>query len=90
MLPSEYRLCRDFQRGKKLSDKQIAALRKAGLMKPIPPASADMHTVTIDTPTLSNFALAEIERYRSGRLRFLLPICISAASLVLSLVALLK
>lgn len=90
MLPSEYRLCRNFQRGKKLSDNQIATLRKAGLMKPIPQSSADMYTITVVAPELSNFALAEIERYRLSRLRFLLPVSISAVSLILSLVALLK
>ena len=51
---------------------------------------ADMYTITIDTPALSDFALAEIERYRLSRLRFLLPVSISAVSLILSLVALLK
>lgn len=90
MLPSEYRLCRNFQRGKKLSDNQIAALRKAGLIKPIPQSSADMYTITVVTPELSNFALAEIERYRLSRLRFLLPVSISAVSLILSLIALFK
>lgn len=42
MLESEYRLCRDFQRGKQLSEKQLAQLRTSGFLEqPLCPADIE-------------------------------------------------
>ena len=91
MLASEYRLCRDFQRGKKLSGDQLAKLRASGFLKPELPHPSDLDARPPDyVPELNRHALDEMERYRSNRLRFVLPVGISAVSLILSLVALFK
>lgn len=81
MLPSEYRLCRDFQRGKQLSEEQLARLRSSNFLKPPPPDYV---------PELNRHALDAMEQYKSSCLRFLLPVGISAVSLILSLIALFK
>ncbi len=70
--------------------RNIGFVVTSNVARSYPQSSADMYTITVVTPELSNFALAEIERYRLSRLRFLLPVSISAVSLILSLVALLK
>lgn len=91
MLASEYRLCRDFQRGKHLSAEQLSRLRSSDFLKPQPPHSSDLDVRPPDyVPELNRHALDEMERYRSGCLRFLIPVGISAVSLILSLIALLK
>lgn len=91
MLASEYRLCRDFQRGKQLSEEQLARLRSSGFFEPQPPHPSDIDARPPDyVPELNRHALDEMERYRSGCLRFLIPVGISAISLILSLIALFK
>lgn len=91
MLASEYRLCRDFQRGKQLSAEQLARLRSSDFLKSPPPHPSDLDARPPDyLPGLTRHALDEMERYRSGCLRFLLPVGISAVSLILSLIALFK
>lgn len=91
MLPSEYRLCRDFQRGKQLSEEQLARLRSSDFLKPPPPHPSDIDAHPPDyVPELNRHALDEMEQYKSSCLRFLLPVGISAVSLILSLIALFK
>lgn len=91
LLASEYRLCRDFQRGKQLSAEQLARLRSSDFLKPQPPHPSDLDARPPDyVPELNRHALDEMERYRSGCLRFLLPVGISAVSLIFSLIALFK
>lgn len=91
MLESEYRLCRDFQRGKQLSAEQLARLRSSGFLTPPPPHPSDLDVRPPDyVPELNRHALDEMEQYKSSCLRFLLPVGISAVSLILSLIALFK
>lgn len=92
MLESEYRLCRDFQRGKQLSAEQLARLRSSGFLEPQPPHPSDLDArLPPDyVPELNRHALDEMEQYESSCLRFLLPVGISAVSLILSLIALFK
>lgn len=91
MLESEYRLCRDFQRGKQLSAEQLARLRSSGFLEQPPPHPSDLDTRPPDyVPELNRHALDEMEQYKSSCLRFLLPVGISAVSLILSLIALFK
>lgn len=72
MLESEYRLCRDFQRGKQLSAEQLARLRSSGFLEQ-PLCSADIEARPPDyVPQLNRHALEEMERYRSGRFHLLL------------------
>ena len=88
MLESEYRLCRDFQRGKQLSEEQLARLRSSDFLTPHP---SDLDARPPDyVPELNRHALDEMEQYESSCLRFLLPVGISAVSLILSLIALFK
>lgn len=90
MLASEYRLCRDFQRGKQLSAEQLARLRSSGFLEPQPhPSDLDARPPDY-VPELNRHALDEMEQYESSCLRFLLPVGISAVSLILSLIALFK
>lgn len=90
MLPSEYRLCRDFQSGKQLSAEQLARLRSSGFLEqPLCPTDIDARPPDY-VPELNRHALDEMEQYKSSCLRFLLPVCISAVSLILSLIALFK
>lgn len=91
LLESEYRLCRDFQRGKQLSAEQIARLRSSDFLTPPPPHPSDLDARPPDyVPELNRHALDEMEQYKSSCLRFLLPVGISAVSLILSLIALFK
>lgn len=91
MLASEYRLCRDFQRGKQLSAEQLARLRSSGFLEPQPPHPSDIDARPSDyVPELNRHALDAMEQYKSSCLRFLLPVGISAVSLILSLIALFK
>lgn len=72
MLASEYRLCRDFQRGKQLSEKQLAQLRTSGFLEqPLCPADIEARPPDY-VPQLNRHALEEMERYRSGRFHLLL------------------
>lgn len=73
MLESEYRLCRDLQRGKQLSAEQLARLRSSDFLTPPPPHPSDIDARPPDyVPQLNRHALEEMERYRSGRFRLLL------------------
>lgn len=92
MLASEYRLCRDFQRGKQLSAEQLARLRSSDFLTPPPPHPSDLDSRPPPdyVPELNRHALDEMEQYKSSCLRFLLPVGISAVSLILSLIALFK
>lgn len=91
LLASEYRLCRDFQRGKQLSEEQLARLRSSDFLTPLPPHPSDIDARPPDyVPELNRHALDAMEQYKSSCLRFLLPVCISAVSLILSLIALFK
>lgn len=72
MLDSEYRLCRDLQRGKQLSEKQLAQLRTSGFLEqPLFPADIEARPPDY-VPQLNRHALEEMERYRSARFRLLL------------------
>lgn len=72
MLESEYRLCRDLQRGKQLSAEQLARLRSSGFSEqPLYPADIEARPPDY-VPQLNRHALEEMERYRSGRFRLLL------------------
>lgn len=91
LLASEYRLCRDFQRGKQLSEEQLARLRSSDFLTPLPPHPSDIDARPPDyVPELNRHALDAMEQYKSSCLRFLLPVGISAVSLILSLIALFK
>ena len=72
LLASEYRLCRDFQRGKQLSAEQLARLRSSGFLEqPLYPADIEERPPDY-VPQLNRHALEEMEQYRSGRFRLLL------------------
>ena len=72
MLESEYRLCRDLQRGKQLSEKQLAQLRTSGFLEqPLCPPDIEARPPDY-VPQLNRHALEEMERYRSGRFHLLL------------------
>lgn len=72
LLESEYRLCRDFQRGKQLSAEQLARLRSSGFLEqPLFPADIEARPPDY-VPQLNRHALEEMEQYRSGRFRLLL------------------
>lgn len=72
MLESEYRLCRDFQSGKQLSEEQLARLRSSGFLEqPLCPTDIEARPPDY-VPQLNRHALEEMERYRSGRFRLLL------------------
>ena len=70
---------------------RLRRLRSSDFLTPPPPHPSDLDARPPDyVPELNRHALDEMEQYESSCLRFLLPVGISAVSLILSLIALFK